>query len=65
MGILLLSTGVSHFCRWREPGGGVRKEGTLMGRTIVPDTWDGNRYDCHWSIFHTGTKYRAQTIYPQ
>jgi hypothetical protein len=37
----------------------------LMCRTVVPDTWDGHCYDCHWSSIYTGTKYRITALYPQ
>jgi len=37
----------------------------LIGRTIIPDTGNCHRYECHRAVIHAGTKYRAQTIYPQ
>jgi hypothetical protein len=47
--------------------GGVEagEEGRLTCRTIVPDTWDRDRYDCDRTGVYTGTKYRITAIYPQ
>jgi hypothetical protein len=66
MGISLLNMEVSPTSiRWREPGGGVQKDGALMRRTIIPDTWDRDCYDCHRTGIYAGTKYRITAIYPQ
>ena len=66
MGISLLNMEVSSaLLQWREPGGGVQKEGALMCRTIIPDTWYRHCYDCYRASIFTGTIYRITAIYPQ